>query len=63
MGRTTLSEVEDDLVPRKDDLTSNVNDKSQLDGGKGKRGEGERERERERGKGERERETGGGERV
>ena len=58
MRRTTLSEVEDDLVPGEDDLTGNVNDKSQLDRGKGKgrEGEGEKERERE-GEGKRERES------
>ena len=32
MGRTTLSEVEDDLVPGEDDLSGNVIDDSQLEG-------------------------------
>ena len=46
MGRTTLSEVEDDLMPSEDDLTGSVADNSELEGGwEGRWKEMERERE------------------
>ena len=39
MGRITLSEVEDDLMPGEDDLSDSVTDNSELEGEKRERDE------------------------
>ena len=38
MGRTTLSEVEDDLMPGEDDLSGKLTDNSELEGEREGRG-------------------------